>query len=92
MLSLHREFNRARKEYGEGPAWIARSVEYLDQVLPQHGGTLFPHQKLWLVVQGSSKDEELAARRLAAQTGAGAVIVARIKIDQSYEPRVIPLK
>jgi len=43
-------------------------------------------------VQGSTKEEELAARRIAAQTGAGAVIVARAKIDQSYEPRIISIK
>jgi len=92
LLSLHREFNRARKEYGEGPAWIVRSVGYLDKELPQHGSVAFPHQKLWLVVQGATKDEELAARRIAAQTGAATVIVARAKLDQSYEPRVIPLK
>jgi len=92
LLSLHREFSRTHKEYGEGPAWIARAVDYVDKTLPQQGGAAFPHQKLWLVVQGATKDEELAARRIAAQTGAGAVIVARTKIDQSYEPRVISVK
>ncbi len=92
LLSLHREFKRARKEYGEGPAWIVRPVSYLDKVLPQFAGAPIPHQRLWLVVQGSTKDEELAARRIAAQTGVGSVIVARARIDQSYEPRVISLK
>jgi hypothetical protein len=92
LLSLHREFSRTQKEYGDGPGWIAHAVDYVDKTLPQHGGAAFPHQKLWLVVQGSTKDEELAARRIAAQTGAGAVIVARTKIDQSYEPRVISVK
>ena len=92
LLSLHREFSRTHKEYGEGPAWIARSVDYVDKTLPQHGGAAYPHRKLWLVVQGATKEEELAARRIAAQTGAGMVIVARTKIDQSYEPRIISVK
>src|SRR5262249_30490026 len=89
VLSLHHEFNRARKEYGDGPAWIPRCVDYLDRVVPANRGTAFPHQKLWLVVQGSTPAEEAAARRAAAQTGAGTVIVARAHIEQSYEPRVI---
>ena len=92
LLALHREFNRARKEYGESPAWIARSVAYLDNVLPRFGGTAYRHQKLWLVVQGATPEEEMGARRAAAQTGASTVIVARAKIDQSFEPRIIPVK
>ena len=92
ILSLHREFNRARKEYGEGPAWVARPVAYLDRILPANGGAVFPHQKLWLVVQGATPEEESAARRAAAQVGAGTVIVARVRMDQSYEPRVISVK
>ena len=92
LLSLHKEFERARKEYGDGPAWVSRSVDYLDQVLPAHGGTFFQHQKLWLVVQGATRDEELAARRIAAQCGVGAVICSRAKIDQSYQPRIISVK
>src|SRR5206468_11643313 len=92
LLTLHRELSRARKEYGEDAGWISRSVAYVDHVLPQHGGAIFPHRKLWLIVQGTNRDEELAARRIAAQTGAGTVVVARTKIDQSYEPRISSLK
>ena len=77
LLSLHHEFNRTGKEYGDGPAWIARSVGYLDKVLPQQAITAFPHQNLWLVVQGSTKEEESVARRIAAQTGAAPTILLR---------------
>jgi hypothetical protein len=50
-----------------------------------------PHDQLWLVVQGTSKDRdsEVEARAAALLLQPGAVIVARVPLDQSYEPRII---
>jgi hypothetical protein len=36
--------------------------------------------------------EAAAARAAAVQAGVGAVVVARARLDQSYEPRVIKVK
>ncbi len=87
VLVLHKEFQRDRKEYGDTAAWVARAVDYLDKA----GKAKVPHQQLWLVVQGYgvTADEEAAGRRVAVKTGPGAVLIARTRIDQSYEPRII---
>ena len=71
---------------GDVPRWF--------RTLRGNGGQALPHERLWLVVQGYavSQAEEKAARQTAARTGVGAVIVARARIDQSFEPRIAPVK
>jgi hypothetical protein len=87
ILALHKMFQRDRKEYGEAAQWVTRAVEYLGQEQIQP----ISHQRLWLVVQGFDVNagEEQAVRETARRTGAGAVLVARARIDQSYEPRIV---
>ena len=91
ILALHREFGRVFPEYRETTGWIGRSLDYLDRTLPKNGGQKLSRARLWVVVQGYgvSRKEEGAARQAAAKTGAGVVLVARTRIDQSYQPRVV---
>jgi hypothetical protein len=87
ILVLHKEFQRDRKEYGGAAQWITRAVDYLG------GKGIAPirRQRLWLVLQAYDVNavEEQAARETAIRMGAGAVVVARTRIDQSYEPRIV---
>ena len=90
LLLLHKEFARDRKEYG-GPAdWVAQGVGYAEKA----GAKPVPPSRLWLVVQGYDlpAGDEAAARRVARKLGPAAVLVARTPLDQSYEPRVVPVK
>ena len=88
LLGLHGELERR----DAGAAWITNALAYLDGVPPAHGGRSLPRERLWLVVHGLDTAQEKVSRKLAATLGAAIIIVARTKIDQSYEPRVIPLK
>jgi hypothetical protein len=87
ILALHREFRRDRPEYGEPAAWVGRTVDYCQK--QKGAATVSPH-RLWVVVQGYDvpAEETIAARKAAAQTGAGAIIIARARLDQTYEPRI----
>jgi hypothetical protein len=87
LLVLHKEFQRDRQEYGAAAQWIKGAVDYLDGIAAQP----FSHQQLWLVVQAYdvTPAEERAARATALRAGAGAVLVARTRLDQSYEPRIV---
>jgi hypothetical protein len=91
ILALHREFGRVFPEYGEATEWVPRPLDYLDRTLPENGAQKFSRDRLWVVVQGYgvSRIEESAARQAAAKTGAGVVLVARTRIDQSYQPRMV---
>jgi hypothetical protein len=94
VLATHREFGRDGQEYGSPAGWIEQAIDYLDQTASKNGGDTASHDRLWIVVQGYdvSPDELAAARQTAAATGAGAIIVALTRIDQSYEPRIVQAK
>jgi hypothetical protein len=91
LLGLSSELERDRAEPGSG-RWVTNAVAYLDQVLPKNGARRFPRGRLWLVVRGADAAHEAEARRLAVEQNPGAIVVARIPIDQSYEPRIIAVK
>ena len=90
LLALHREFQRDRKEYGSTAGWVERTLDFCDK----QSAAPVPHQRLWLVVQGYDirPEEEAMVRTTASKSGVGAIIVARTRIDQSYEPRVTKVK
>jgi hypothetical protein len=90
ILLLHKEFQRDRKEYGAPASWTINAIEQIDDKAP----TALPRKKLWLVVQGYEvkADEESAARQAALRLEPAAVLVARTRIDQSFEPRIINRK
>lgn len=89
LLALHQEFQRERKEYGTPSSWVDQCWSYCDKQ-----NSRLPHERLWLVVQGYNvrPEDELALRARAAKVGLGAVIAARTRIDQSYEPRIVKVK
>ncbi|MBI1839919.1 MAG: hypothetical protein HYR88_03580 [Verrucomicrobia bacterium] len=89
LLTVHASLQRTRPEFGGGPGWLTNSIGYLNRTLLARGGKAFPSRQLWAVVDGTQKAEEAAARKIGAAAGVGAVIVARVKIDQSYEPKAI---
>lgn len=92
LLLLHQEFGRAGdvKEHGRPAEWLARAVKYVDE----QAAKPLPRARLWLVVQGYDvpAEEQAEVRRAAVAAGAGAVVVARTRVDQSFEPRVVPAR
>ena len=89
LLALHTALQRTQKEFGGGPGWVTNAIAYLDKTLPANGGKVISTARLWAVVEDTSNAEGVTAREQATNAGVGAVIVARAKIDQSYEPRMI---
>lgn len=85
LLALHSGLQRTQPEFGGGPTWVTNAIGYLNRTLPAHGGKPIAADRLWLVVEGNVA----AARDLASKAGVGAVIAARAKIDQSYEPKSV---
>jgi hypothetical protein len=94
LLVCEEDAGRDAKHYGGPGGWVAASVKYLDGTRLGSQKRVPPHDNLWLVVQGTPEPSsaETAARRAANGLHAGAVIVARTKIDQSYEPRSIAIE
>ena len=92
LLALDTALQRTQKEFGGGPGWVTNAIAYLDQTIPAHGGKAAARDRLWMVVESSRPGEAATARQLAAKAGVGAVVVARAKLDQSYEPRMVSTK
>lgn len=92
LLAMHAALLRTQREFGGGPEWMTNAVAYINKTVAAHGGKTISPNRLWVVVDGSQSAEESIARNLAAKAGVGAVIVARTKIDQSYEPRMVSTK
>ena len=92
LLTVHTALQRTQAEFGGGPGWVTNAIGYVDQTVPKNGGKAISSDRLWVVIDGSQKAPESIARNLAANAGVGAVIVARAKIDQSYQPQMIPTK
>ncbi|HKS37498.1 MAG TPA: hypothetical protein VJW76_09935 [Verrucomicrobiae bacterium] len=92
LLALHTALQRTQKEFGGGPGWATNTIEYLDKTVPTHGGKSVLPKRLWMVVEGLRQDEEATGREAAAKAGVAAVIVARVRIEQSYEPRMLSTK
>ena len=92
LLALPTALQRTQKEFGGGPGWVTNAMTYLQRTVPANGGKMIASDRLWVVVDDSPAAGGITSRKLAAQAGVGAVIVARTSIDQSYEPRMIPVK
>ena len=92
LLALYAALQRTQTEFGGGPGWVTNAIGYLDQTVPAHNGKAVSHDRLWIVVESPRASEEATARQLAAKAGVGAVIVARARIEQSYEPRMVQEK
>lgn len=93
LLVLQKELERNGPRY-KMSHWIPKAVDYVDTIPAEQGGKVLPHERLWLIVQGygSSAAEQSAARAAALETHPAAILVALTPLDQSYEPRVIPVK
>lgn len=84
LLAVHTALERTQTQLG-GPQWVTDAIAYPNDTVPMHKGTTIARDRLWVVVEES-------AREVAAKAGVGAVIVARAKIDQSFEPRIVSTK
>lgn len=92
LLTVHTALQRTQTEFGGGPGWVTNAIGYVDQTVPKKGGKAVPNDRLWVIIDGSQKAPESIARKLAANAGVGGVVVARAKIDQSYQPQMISTK
>jgi hypothetical protein len=90
LLAMESPLHRTDAQFGGGFGWVTNVLAYVNEIdRSQHRKALAP-EHMWVVVDGQNPAQETSARQVAAQSSVGAIIVARTKIDQSYEPRIIP--
>ena len=69
--------------------WFANAIDYVNRTLPANGGKTITPERLWIVADGMQPGDESKVREAAAKAGVGGLISAHVKIDQSYEPKII---
>jgi hypothetical protein len=92
LLALHSALQRTQNEFGGGPGWVTNALAYMDQTLSAQGAKAPARDRIWAVIEGVRADEEKIARDVAIKAGVAAIVVARAKIDQSYEPKMVRVK
>jgi hypothetical protein len=87
-------FQRDLPLYGAKAGWVRRAIESFRTMPPRHGAKPIPASRLIAVLQGwDVSDEDIAAQvRMATSAGAAGYVVSHLKIDQSWEPRLVKWK
>jgi hypothetical protein len=89
LFAVHSALMRTQPSYGGGPAWFTNAISYINQTLPEHKAKPVPESSLWVVTDGIEKSDETKARQVAESSGLAGIVVSRIRLDQSYEPRML---
>ena len=94
LLLPFREFERDLPIYPDRAGWIREAVELMQTQPRRHRGTPVPPERLITVLQGwDVTHREVMAQIAQSQlAGASGFIVSLVPIDQSWEPRIMPLK
>jgi hypothetical protein len=94
-LLLARQFGQDASRGRDGALWVAHAVEHAFQTMPEkYGGRVVPPDRIIVVLQGweVAPEETQAQLDRVLRTNPGGVVISRVPIDQSWQPRVIPLE
>ena len=91
VLLPFRDFDRSVSRTGANAEWQRYALRSFTDILPQRDGQAIPQSRLIAVLQGwdVTPEQERVQIRHANEAGTFGFIVARTKIDQSWEPRLM---
>jgi hypothetical protein len=91
VLLPFRDFEPPLSRSGANAEWQKYALRSFTEILPQREGRAIPQNRLIAVLQGwdvTSEQEQIQIRH-ALEAGTGGYILARTKIDQSWEPKLM---
>ncbi|MBM3838617.1 MAG: hypothetical protein FJ398_11760 [Verrucomicrobia bacterium] len=91
VLLPFRDFHPTLSRSGPEAAWQKYALRSFTEILPQREGRAIPQSRLIAVLQGwdVTPQQEQTQIRHAQEAGTAGYILARAKIDQSWEPRLM---
>jgi hypothetical protein len=91
-LTLLRTFAREEPVWGGKAAWVGHALRTFETMPPVRGGQPLGAGRIIAVLEAWSGGQETlrAQLRHVAEAEAGGYVIARIPIDQRWEPRVYP--
>jgi hypothetical protein len=93
-LLPYREFQRDLPIYGPMAGWIKHALNSFSDMPRKRNGTSIPTNRLIAILQGWDVTPEQISAQIARSEEAGAAgyLVSLMKIDQSWEPRIVDRK
>ena len=93
-LLPYRDFQRDLPIYGPSAGWIKHALASFSEMPPKRNGTSIPTSRLIAVLQGWDVTPEQIKAQITRSDEAGAAgyVVSLMKIDQSWEPRIVNAK
>jgi hypothetical protein len=91
VLLPFRDFDAAVSRTEPNAEWQKYALQSFTDILPQREGEAIPQSRLIAVLQGwdVTPEQEQMQIRHAIEAGTSGYIVARTRIDQSWEPRLM---
>jgi hypothetical protein len=92
LLPVH-DFQRELPRYGSPAGWVGHALGTFQSMPPRHGGRAVASSRLIAVLQGwgCSPADVTAQRERAVAAGVHGIVVSRVPIDQSWQPRLLTL-
>lgn len=86
------DFERDETRYGQPAGWVAAAVKLLASQPARFQQPPIAADRVVCVLQGwdVTADQIAAQRARAGEAGVSGIIVSYVKIDQSWEPRLVP--
>lgn len=91
VLAPYRAFKRDHRRYGAIAGWVRHALASFAEIPPRRRGTAISAGRLIAVLQGwdVSAEERRAQIQRVREAGARGYLVAEMKIEQGWEPRVV---
>jgi hypothetical protein len=91
LLLAESAFRRNLPRYGRTGGWITAAIRLLSTVPPAHGHAPVPPDRIIAVVEGTRGGaDERAAVIQAIAAGVRGVIIAKMPLEEGWEPRILP--
>lgn len=93
VLATYKSLGRDLPRYGGTGAWVGEAVRSFQRMPPIRAGQPVPANRLIAVVQGwgVTSGQEQAQVDHAKAAGAHGILIARVPLDESWRPKIVPL-
>jgi hypothetical protein len=87
-------FNRDQPRYGSTAGWVKAAVTSFAEMPPKRKGTSIAPERIVTVLQGWAVTPEQRQAQIdrSREAGTKGYVVAEMKIDQAWEPRIVKAK
>jgi hypothetical protein len=93
-LLPYRAFDRDDRRYGPPAGWVTHALQSFETMPPRRRGEAVPVRRVIAVLQGwdVTPEQQQAQIERCREAGAAGYVLSKVKIDQSWEPRLVKVR